>query len=122
MLTRKMLLPILLCVCVSTAGLIAGSASALAATMILTVGSEPVESITTQLGAEGMTSGTNDVLILKVKAAGGEGCAANASADDGEEIISPTGVGSGPTYSDTSNNHTFSRRRQLPILRLAGRK
>ena len=45
------------------------------------------------------------------KAAGGEGCAVTANADNGDKILlDPTGVGNGPTYSDTSKNYAFCHR------------
>lgn len=77
-----------------------------AGTINLTVGADPAESITTQLGASGSGMGAETYLNLKVKPAGGQGCAANANADDG------TSVGSGdinepnPTYAET-DNRTF---------------
>jgi hypothetical protein len=53
----------------------------------LTRGSgEPVESITTQLGAT-VTNGGNDELSLFIKPTGGAGCAANPDADSGETVI-----------------------------------
>jgi hypothetical protein len=56
-------------------------------TLELTRGSaEPVESITTQVGAV-VTNGGNDELLMHVKPTGGEGCGANPSADAGEGVI-----------------------------------
>jgi hypothetical protein len=83
------------------------SAAAMAATVTLTVGAEPVESITTQLGATVSGASANARLWVNVKPAGGEGCAANPEADHGIGIIddyySPEQA---PAYSDTAN-HTF---------------
>jgi hypothetical protein len=64
------------------------AATAFAApTIELTRGTaEPVESITTQLGAV-VGNGGNDYFRLYVKPAGGEGCAANAQADHGEGVL-----------------------------------
>jgi hypothetical protein len=79
----------LLCiVCTIGLGALAGSPSAIAATMTLTVSSsEPVESIATQAGAEGATTGSDNAIYLKIKAAGGQGCAANEQADSGETVL-----------------------------------
>ncbi len=56
-------------------------------TIELTRGSaEPVESITTQLGAV-VSNGGNDNFFLHVKPTGGEGCGANPDADAGEGVI-----------------------------------
>jgi hypothetical protein len=65
-----------------------GAATALAAPKLeLTRGSaEPVESIATQLGAV-ITDGGGSFFALHVKPAGGAGCAANPSADSGEELF-----------------------------------
>lgn len=83
------------------------AASAGAATVTLTVGSEPVESITTQLGATVSGASANARLWVNVKPAGGETCAANAGADHGTTILNgyepPEHA---PAYSDTAN-HTF---------------
>lgn len=85
---RKTLLSILLCLCVSAAGMAVGLASASAAPSIeLTRGAaEPVESITTQLGGV-VTNGGGDSFFVHVKPTGGAGCAANPNADAGEEVI-----------------------------------
>jgi hypothetical protein len=87
--------------------LVLGAATAQASTLQLTVGSEPVESITTQLGATVSSATPNARLWVNVKPAGGEACAANPSADHGTNIIydyePPERA---PAYSDTAN-HTF---------------
>jgi len=83
------------------------AASAVAATMTLTVGSEPVESITTQLGATISGASANAQLWVNVKPAGGETCAANPGADHGTNIIyAYEPPEHAPAYSDTTN-HTF---------------
>ncbi len=71
--------------------LILGAAATAAANsgakVVLTFGSaEPVESVTTQLGAE-VTNGGGDWFVLHVKPTGGEGCNANPDADNGETVI-----------------------------------
>lgn len=84
-----------------------GSAStAAAASLELTVGPEPAESITTQLGANVSGSSKEDDLWVRVKPAGGEGCAANPAADQGEEIIATVTAPESNPYS-ASTNHTF---------------
>jgi hypothetical protein len=87
--------------------LVLGVATAQASTLQLTVGSEPVESITTQLGATVSGAGVNDRLWVNVKPSGGEACAANPGADHGITILNgyepPEHA---PAYSDTAN-HTF---------------
>jgi hypothetical protein len=83
------------------------AASALAApTIELTRGTvEPVESITTQLGAV-VSNGGNDVFRLHVKPTGGEGCGANQQADHGESVIDE-GVTSASNPVRFSQNWTF---------------
>jgi hypothetical protein len=80
----------------------AAAASATASTLQLTVGGEPVESITTQLGGTGDASESENRLYVKVQPAGGEACAANPSADQGEEVISQYLENVGP-YSQSVN-------------------
>lgn len=94
--------------CVAVAALFAfGSAStAAAATMELTVGPEPAESITTQLGATVSGANNEDQLWVRVKLSGGEGCAANPMADKGEEILLTVTTPESNPYR-TSTNHTF---------------
>jgi hypothetical protein len=81
-------------------------ASAEAATMQLTVGADPVESVTTQLGATGSGASSSDSLYLNVKPAGGTACGANHSADDGSTVIYSYSIGSNPNYNQ-SRNWTF---------------
>jgi hypothetical protein len=76
-------------------------ASASAATIAITTGPDPVESITTQLGVTGTLETSDQHVTLKVKPAGGTGCAANAVADDGDLVIG-TDPGIGP-YGKTEN-------------------
>ncbi len=63
------------------------AATAAASTMSITVGSEPVESITTQLGVTGTATSRGQDLILKIQPTGGELCGANANADSGSQVL-----------------------------------
>ncbi len=83
------------------------AATAFAApTIELTRGTpEPVESITTQLGAV-VSNGGNDVFRLHVKPTGGEGCGANAQADHGEGVLDE-GITSETNPVHYSRNWTF---------------
>jgi hypothetical protein len=86
---------------------LSAAANALAApTIELTRGTaEPVESVTTQLGAVVSNAG-NDYFRLHVKPTGGEGCGANAQADHGASVISElVSSASNPVHS--SQNWTF---------------
>lgn len=87
--------------CAVGQALLANSASA-AATMTLSAGSEPVESITTQVAAGGNVGGSNEALYLTVKPAGGEGCGANREADHGETALSAELPSTGP-YNESRN-------------------
>jgi hypothetical protein len=78
------------------------SSAQAAATMQLSVAADPAESITTQLGANGNGDGNPDYLVLKVKSAGGQGCAANPSADNGDDVINSASEDNA-TYSETRN-------------------
>jgi hypothetical protein len=83
------------------------TATAIAAKIVLTVGPEPVESITTQLGAAVSEAGANATLWIKLKPSGGEGCAANPNADQGTTIIERDYAPEhAAAYSDEAN-HTF---------------
>lgn len=75
-----------------------------AGTINLSVGPDPAESITTQLGASGTGDGNNDKAVVHVKPAGGQACAANPDADSGSEVV--YAYESNPTYTETVN-HTF---------------
>jgi hypothetical protein len=69
--------------------------------MNLSVGPDPVESITTQLGVSGMSE-ASDFAAVKVRLAGGRECAVNSEGDEGQYVIfnlySPSG-----TYNETKN-------------------
>jgi hypothetical protein len=80
--------------------------SASAATKLeLTVGSEPVESITTQLGGIVSGGGSGEELWMHIKPTGGEGCAANPAADHGERLSSDS-IDSTSPFTAT-HNQTF---------------
>ena len=78
-------------------------------TLQLTVASDPAESITTQLGANGTNDSTSGYVVLEmtVKPSGGLPCAANYEADNGTQVPNfGISVSNGP-YS-WSTNWTFS--------------
>ncbi len=77
------------------------SVAVAAPSVSITVGADPAESITTQLGVTGTAVSSNNNVYLTDKPTGGEGCGANHQADRGGEVINE-GVGSGP-YSWASN-------------------
>jgi hypothetical protein len=80
-----------------------GSSAAVASTMTLTIGSEPVESITTQVSATGTDASIENDLSVKVQPTGGEPCGANNAADNGETVITEfAGQGNGP-HSESAN-------------------
>src|ERR1700677_157351 len=83
------------------------AATAIAApTLELTrAATEPVESITTQLGAV-VDNGGGDDLFFHLKPLGGEACGANVSADRGEAVASEA-VSSASDPANVSNNWTF---------------
>jgi hypothetical protein len=85
-------------------GVIAAGASTTQADSVLqlTVGADPAESITTQLGATGTAPGTSDAVFITIKAAGGAPCAANYNADNGNTIIDGNNVSQG-AYSTSTN-------------------
>lgn len=93
--------------CVIGVSLLAvGSPAAVASTMTLAVGSEPVESITTQVSSTGTDASTENDLSVKIQPTGGEPCGANNAADDGETVITEfAGQGNGP--HSASANWTF---------------
>jgi len=94
--------------CIVAAGLLllgAASPAAAAPTIGLTVAANPVESITTQLGATGTAEDANDALDVTVKPAGGQGCAANFAADasgGSSIVVDEKLLGTGP-YSEAVN-------------------
>jgi hypothetical protein len=70
------------------------------------VAADPVESITTQIGASGTnTDGSGQNVYATVKPSGGAGCAANYSADTGTTVIS-AGVTRGSPFNLTVD-HVF---------------
>jgi hypothetical protein len=80
-----------------------GPSTAGASTMTLALGTEPVESITTQVSATGTDASTENDLSVKVQPTGGEPCGANNAADQGETVIGEfTGEGNGP-HSESVN-------------------
>jgi hypothetical protein len=88
---------------VATLALGAGTASA--STVSLTIGADPVEGVTTQIGAAGsVTAPGGESLYITVKPTGAAGCGANRGADTGETLIS-TFAAAGP-YT-RSVNYTF---------------
>jgi hypothetical protein len=88
-------------------GIAAGAGAAQAAsTIAITVGADPVEGITTQLGVSGSTSSTSEAYYLAYKPAGGSPCAANYAADDGIGLISG-GSSSQPGPFSRSLNQAF---------------
>jgi len=89
---------------VSAGALSASTAVASAATSVaITVGPDPVESITTQLGAKGEAPNTQqEIVTVKYKAAGGAGCGANPDADDGTQVVGNGWLNAG-AYEKSSN-------------------
>jgi hypothetical protein len=84
----------------------AASASA-GPTIELTRGTaEPVESISTQLGAVVTNAGGSD-LFMHVKPTGGAGCGANPEADSGEDVFGFEGVTKETNPVTLSRNWTF---------------
>lgn len=77
------------------------SVAAAAPTISLSVGAEPAESITTQLGVSGSSEG-DDFAVVRVRPAGGRACAANSEADEGEYVDSSVSAPGGP-FSETRN-------------------
>src|ERR1039458_6105281 len=87
-------------------GLAAAASAEAESTMSITVGPEPTESITTQLGVAAIVTSTESYVELKVQPSGGERCAANPGADNGASVIEQGGffpfLSTGP-YSDAVN-------------------
>ncbi len=92
-------------------GFAAAASAEAESTMSITVGPEPTESITTQLGVAAIVTSTESYVELKVQPSGGERCAANPGADNGASVIEQGGffpfLSTGP-YSDAVN-WTFER-------------
>jgi len=63
------------------------AAASAESTMSITVGPNPTESITTQLGVTGTATSTGSWLSLKINPSGGEKCGANLEADGGTEVF-----------------------------------
>ncbi|HEV7772516.1 MAG TPA: hypothetical protein VGO48_04400 [Conexibacter sp.] len=77
-----------LAACLAAVTLLLGAAIGQAApTLSITVGPDPVETITTQLGVTGTADSTSNDVQLKVKPAGGPACGANPAADEGSRYI-----------------------------------
>jgi hypothetical protein len=89
-------------------GLIAAPIAA-GSTIAVTVGPDPAESITTQLGVTGASTEGKTQASLRVKPAGGRGCGTNNSADDGTSVIAPYELSlSNPGPFSNAHNWTFS--------------
>jgi hypothetical protein len=93
-------------IALATLAVLAASAEA-AGTVSITVGADPTESITTQLGVTGTNPSKSNAFALKVKTSGGEGCGANPSADKGELVLdeyTSGSQGSGPHSASVNWN------------------
>jgi hypothetical protein len=84
-----------------TSCLWAASAHA-SATVTITVGAAPAESIVTQLGASGSVTDTNDYVVVHYKPTGGSACGANPSADNGTQVVDSSFLPTGP-YAKSAN-------------------
>jgi hypothetical protein len=73
--------------------------------LTLSTGSDPAESIPTQIIVGGTTTDSETALSVTIKAAGGQGCGASFSADGGSTIYSPSFVAAGSITK--SVDHTF---------------
>jgi hypothetical protein len=93
---------VLASILLSLISLSAAASAAESPALSISVGADPVESITTQLGLTGTFTGP-DLLQMTVKPSGGEGCGANAPADKGMELITSYGEGN----RSSSRNWTF---------------
>jgi hypothetical protein len=82
-------------------GLLASSARA--ATVAITAGADPTESITTQFGATGSVTDPQNYVVEHYKPVGGAACGANPSADDGLSVSLPTSYLPVGTYAAQSN-------------------
>jgi hypothetical protein len=77
------------------------AAAAHAATSVaVTIGTDPVESVTTQLGVTGSTTDSNQFAVVHYKPTGGTACGANPNADDG--------TNAGINYTITPGNFATS--------------
>jgi hypothetical protein len=84
------------------------TAAQAASTLTITVGADPVESITTQVGATGSVDDDNQYLTISYKPVGATACGANPSADDGAKIVSGRGT-LGPAAYAITENTTFDK-------------
>jgi hypothetical protein len=100
---------VVLAACAFGLGVCMPAAANAAATLSLTAGPEPVESITTQLIASGSDTGDGDSLQATLKATGGEGCGSNPQADGGEALYFSGGANLEAGTFSLSINHTFAR-------------
>lgn len=85
-------------------GLLCAS-SAGAATLTLSTGADPTESIATQLSMSGTTTNSQTGLEATIKPTGGQGCGVSDAADSGQNLFFGSDVAEGP-FSQ-SVNHTF---------------
>ena len=83
----------------------AGAAQA-ASSIAISVGSDPVESIATQIGASGSTTEASSYLYVTYKPTGGAGCGVNPQADTGTRLIDTYYVNPAGPYA-RSVNTTF---------------
>jgi hypothetical protein len=98
----------LLAACVIASVAVPFASAAHASTISITVGADPAESITTQVGVTGIATEEEDRYYLKVKPAGGRGCAANAEADEGVYALGEfENVVGDPGNFAASTNWTF---------------
>ncbi len=106
---RKLPLFVMLaCAMPAAIALVLAPGAGAASTVAITVGSDPVESITTQLGVSGASTEPESRASLKVKPGGGRGCAANNEADEGSSVIgSFQGYLASPGPFTDANNWTF---------------
>jgi hypothetical protein len=81
------------------------AASADAATLTLSTGADPAESIATQLSMSGTTTNSQTGLEATIKPTGGQGCGVSDAADSGQDLFFGSDVAEGP-FSQ-SINHTF---------------
>jgi hypothetical protein len=94
----------ILTVALSLLAIAAGATAAQAASSIaITVGADPVEGITTQVGVTGSVSSTNEYYYLAYKPAGGLPCGANYSADDGIGLLNNGSSGQAGPFARSVN-------------------
>lgn len=96
-----------LALCVAACAILLGTVAPASAAPSLTLATsaDPIEAVAAQVIATGRVESTSGRIYVKRKPAGGVGCAANPSADDGDTVIEyPTPTG---PFSET-RNQTFS--------------